>query len=162
MKWFNEPGKYKVPSNAGPSDEGYGGSWKLNADKTVLTLAPDSKKDFWRRTFDAHYGPLMIKNDGPCLFKKVAANKELVMEIYFDLKAKGKFDHCGLMVYADPDHWFKTGIEIVDGKPLLGTVVTNTYSDWSAQNWDSSSLRLRVTQKGNGTYIVEALGKTGY
>ena len=104
----------------------------------------------------------MKKNDGPCLFKKVPANIELTMEIHFNLKAKGKFDHCGLMVYSDPDHWFKTGIEMVDGKPLLGTVVTNTYSDWSAQNWSSTCLRLRVTQKGNGTYIVEALGEAGY
>ena len=71
------------------------------------------------------------------------------------------------MVRCGSDHWIKTGIEFVDGQAKLSCVVTNGYSDWSTQPWQVGqssgskfSLRLRVSQMGNGSYVVEA-GKTG-
>ena len=67
-----------------------------------------------------------------------------------------QFDQAGLVVYFDEDHWLKAGIEVVDGIPRLSCVVTNKFSDWSTQQWSSANVRLRVTQKGDGAYIVEA------
>ena len=60
------------------------------------------------------------------------------------------------MVYFDEEHWLKTGIEVVDGIPRLSCVVTNKYSDWSTQPWKELNLRIRITQKGDGAYVVEA------
>ena len=66
------------------------------------------------------------------------------------------FDQAGLMIYFSETHWLKTGIEVVDGIPRLACVVTNNFSDWSTQGWKELSLRIRVTQKGDGSYVVEA------
>ena len=60
------------------------------------------------------------------------------------------------MVYFDENHWVKAGIEIIDDMPRLSCVVTNDMSDFSLQNWKETSLRIRITQKGNGSYVVEA------
>jgi regulation of enolase protein 1 (concanavalin A-like superfamily) len=59
-------------------------------------------------------------------------------------------------VRIDSEHWLKTGIEVVDGIPRLSCVVTNGFSDWSTQSWIGLTLRIRVTQTGDGSYVVEA------
>ena len=88
--------------------------------------------------------------------RTVPAYMELTMEVYFQLNAVSKFDQAGLLVYFDEDHWLKAGIEVADDIPRLSCVVTNQYSDWSTQSWKETNLRLRVTQKGDGAYVVEA------
>ena len=85
MSWFNEPGTYNVPLGSGPEVEGTGGRWQITGDNSdELILRPDSKEDFWRKTY---YNPQIIKNDGPCLLRKVPAYMELSMEVFFQLDA---------------------------------------------------------------------------
>jgi regulation of enolase protein 1 (concanavalin A-like superfamily) len=60
------------------------------------------------------------------------------------------------MIYFDEKHWLRAGIEIIDDIPRLSCVVTNDNSDFSLQTWKDTSLRIRITQKGNGSYVVEA------
>jgi len=60
------------------------------------------------------------------------------------------------MVYFDDKHWLKAGIEIIEDIPRLSCVVTNENSDLSVQTWKETNLRIRITQKGNGSYVVEA------
>lgn len=58
MSWVHEPGtKLEEESNKGKS-----GSYTLSEDGDCLTVKPDGKRDFWRKTY---YQPLLVKNDGP-------------------------------------------------------------------------------------------------
>ena len=81
MEWFNEPGKFDVAEGSGPEVEGTGGGWELSGDsKDLLVLRPDTKKDFWKRTY---YNPQISKHDAPCLMKSVPSKEEMTMEVYF-------------------------------------------------------------------------------
>ena len=84
MKWIYEPGSWQTSfdADATPETEGYGGHWQILEDGQKLSLRPDSKKDYWRRTY---YTPLLIKNDGPCFLRKVPASMLLTMEVYFNI-----------------------------------------------------------------------------
>ena len=150
MYWLNEPGTWNAAKGEELESQG---SWKIFEDDQKLSLRPDSKKDFWQKTY---YKPLLIKDDGPCYLRKVPAGMELTMEVFFTITPFRQFDQAGLMVRFDETHWLKTGIEVVDGIPRLSCVVTNGHSDWSTQKWEELSCRLRVTQKGDGAYVVEA------
>ena len=153
MAWLNEPGSWDVPYGSEPETEGYGGSWTIYDDDQKLDLRPDAKKDLWRKTY---YKPMLVKDDAPCYLRTVPANLELTMEVLLSIRPERQFDQGGLVVRIDPEHWLKTGIEVVDGVPRLSCVVTNGFSDWSTQAWVGLSLRIRVTQTGDGSYVVEA------
>ena len=49
---------------------------------------------------------------------------------------KVRFDQAGLMIRIDKENWLKAGIEYVDGKYNLSTVVTHHTSDWSVITLD--------------------------
>ena len=53
------------------------------------------------------------------------------MEVTLNILPTSQFDQAGLIIFKDPEHWLKTGIEFVDGHPKLSCVITNMYSDWS-------------------------------
>lgn len=121
---------------------GQDGNWSV--EDSVLTLSPPAKKDFWRKTF---YEPMLVKDDGSCLFSTLPDNECFTVETSFILNPKRQFDQAGICIRLDHEHWLKTGIEVVDEKPRLSCVVTNGYSDWSTQPWPESRLRIRVTIK---------------
>ena len=49
---------------------------------------------------------------------------------------KVRFDQMGLMIRIDQKNYIKTGVEFVDGKFNISTVVTNQKSDWSVSPLD--------------------------
>lgn len=49
---------------------------------------------------------------------------------------KVRFDQAGMMIRTDCRNYIKTGIEYVDGKYNLSTVVTHDTSDWSVIKLD--------------------------
>uniref|UniRef100_A0A7S3V3N5 DUF1349 domain-containing protein n=1 Tax=Aplanochytrium stocchinoi TaxID=215587 RepID=A0A7S3V3N5_9STRA len=87
---------------------------------------------------------------------QILPTQSCTMSVKLSLTPVRQFDQAGLMVYVDSEHWIKTGIEVVDGKPRLSCVVTNEFSDWSTQPWEALDLEIRVSQFGNGSYVVEA------
>ena len=122
--------------------EGRDGSWTVD-DEGELVVQPPAKKDFWRKTY---YEPILVKDDGPCLFATVPDNKPIMATTTFTISGKTRqFDQAGLLVRLDSEHWLKTGIEMVDGKPRLSCVCTNGYSDWSTQNyWKETAERVKI------------------
>ena len=78
------------------------------------------------------------------------------VDISIERAPGAQFDQGGLFVRFDSETWIKTGIEVVDDRPKLGCVVTNEFSDWSTQDWGSLSVRLRISQMGDGAYVIEA------
>ena len=105
MQWFNEPESYTIK----------GGTLEMDV--------PD-QTDYWRI---AHYG--FTVDDGPFLYATYGGEFEAKIKVSGDYKVR--FDHAGMMIRQGHEHWVKFGIEFVEGKYNISTVVTHHTSDWS-------------------------------
>ncbi|WP_300687225.1 DUF1349 domain-containing protein [Chryseobacterium sp.] len=105
MNWFNEPEKWEIKDNS-------------------LSMFVTPQSDYWRIS---HYG--FTVDDAPFYYSTYGGEFEVKVKITGDYKVR--FDQMGLMLRTDPQNYIKFGIEYVDGKYNLSTVVTHTTSDWS-------------------------------
>ena len=87
-----------------------------------MFVTPQS--DYWRIS---HYG--FTVDDAPFYHSTYGGEFEVKVKITGDYQAR--FDQAGLMLRIDHENYIKTGIEFVDGKFNLSTVVTHKTSDWS-------------------------------
>lgn len=110
MQWFNEPENWEI------KDE-------------VLTMDVTPHSDYWRIS---HYG--FTVDDGPFLYTMRGGEFEVKIKVSGEYKTR--FDQAGLMIRIDKENYLKTGIEYVDGKCNLSTVVTHHTSDWSVVQLD--------------------------
>lgn len=111
MQWFNEPER-----------------WEINEGKLTMDVTP--KSDYWRV---AHYG--FTVDDAPLLYTTRGGEFEVKVKITGEYKTR--FDQAGLMLRIDHENYIKTGIEFVDGKYNISTVVTHHTSDWSVIKLDT-------------------------
>ncbi|MCK7555754.1 DUF1349 domain-containing protein [Chitinophaga sedimenti] len=112
MQWFNEPAKWDINSN-------------------VLNMFVTPQSDYWRIS---HYG--FTVDDAPFLYTTYGGEFEAKVKITGEYKAR--FDQMGLMLRIDKENYIKAGIEFVDGKYNLSTVVTHHTSDWSVITLDKA------------------------
>lgn len=105
MNWFNEPADWKIGENR-------------------LTMQVTPRSDYWRIS---HYG--FTVDDAPFYYAEYGGEFEAKVKISGDYKVR--FDQAGMMLRLDHHNYIKTGIEYVDGKYNLSTVVTHRTSDWS-------------------------------
>ena len=105
MNWFNEPD-----------------AWSVDGRSLVMDVTP--KSDYWRVS---HYG--FTVDDAPFYYAEYGGEFEAKVRISGDYKVR--FDQAGMMIRLDHENYIKTGIEFVDGKYNLSTVVTHQTSDWS-------------------------------
>lgn len=105
MNWFNEPA-----------------NWQINGGTLIMDVTPNS--DYWRIS---HYG--FTVDDAPFYYAEYGGEFEAKVKISGDYKVR--FDQAGMMIRLDHENYIKTGIEFVDGKYNLSTVVTHKTSDWS-------------------------------
>lgn len=162
--WYNAPDTWKPEEG---KREGRDGAWSVDDSTKSLTITPPAKKDYWRKTY---YEPILVKDDGPFLYSVLPSNQHYTIETAFDLTAVQQFDQAGIMIRLGPEHWLKTGIEVVDQQPRLSCVVTNGYSDWSTQSWSNYTIennsgddgirvhvncQIRVHCRGD-SFVVEA------
>ena len=110
LQWFNEPEKWEVKNN-------------------VLQFFVTPQSDYWRIS---HYG--FTVDDAPFYYGVYGGEFEVKVKISADYKAR--FDQAGLMLRIDKENYIKTGIEFVDGKYNVSTVVTHHTSDWSMISLD--------------------------
>ena len=110
MQWFNEPE-----------------NWTIENETLTMDVTPQS--DYWRIS---HYG--FTVDDAPFLYTTRGGEFEVKVKISGEYKER--FDQAGLMIRIDKENYIKTGIEFVDGKYNLSTVVTHTTSDWSVIELD--------------------------
>jgi regulation of enolase protein 1 (concanavalin A-like superfamily) len=106
----------------------------------LVTAAEGS--DYWRTTA---YG--FIHDDGHSLLRPLPLGT--AVEVSFRLDYSAQFDQAGIFVRADSRHWVKAGVEVVDGTPQLGAVVTHEVSDWSARpvpEWSGDVVTIRVSR----------------
>jgi len=112
MQWFNEPEKWEIK------------------DKT-LSMFVTPQSDYWRIS---HYG--FTVDDAPFYYATYGGEFEVKVKITGDYQAR--FDQMGLMLRVDHENYIKAGVEYVDGKYNLSTVVTHKTSDWSVIALDKS------------------------
>jgi regulation of enolase protein 1 (concanavalin A-like superfamily) len=119
--WLNEPAR-----------------WSQSGD--VLEVLTDAGTDFWRET---HYG---FTHDSGHFFG-LATDGGFTAELRVRGGYEALYDQAGLMVRLDGAHWIKAGIELSDGQPLLGSVLTIDRSDWATGPYtgDPADFRIRVT-----------------
>lgn len=110
MQWFNEPEKWAIKNN-------------------TLSMFVTPQSDYWRIS---HYG--FTVDDAPFLYTTRGGEFEVKVKISADYKVR--FDQSGLMLRIDAENYIKAGIEFVDGKFNLSTVVTHKTSDWSVITLD--------------------------
>ena len=105
MNWFNEPAE-----------------WNIADGKLTMNVTP--KSDYWRIS---HYG--FTVDDAPFYYAEYGGEFEAKVKISGNYQKR--FDQAGMMIRIDHENYIKTGIEFVDGKYNLSTVVTHHTSDWS-------------------------------
>jgi hypothetical protein len=123
-------------------------------DDLVVVAAEGS--DFWRLT---SYG--FVHDDGHALLRPLDVGS--ATEVSFHVDYDRQFDQAGILVRADERHWLKAGVEVVDGAPQLGAVVTHEASDWSAgpvPEWHGREVTVRAS-RDRDSITVRARGDTG-
>ncbi|GAA4316991.1 DUF1349 domain-containing protein [Mucilaginibacter gynuensis] len=110
MQWFNEPEKWDIKNN-------------------TLTMTVTPQSDYWRIS---HYG--FTVDDAPFYYTTYGGEFEAKVKLTGGYKAR--FDQMGLMIRVDHENYIKTGVEFVDGKFNVSTVVTHHTSDWSVTTLD--------------------------
>ncbi|MET3028033.1 DUF1349 domain-containing protein [Flavobacterium sp. UW10123] len=105
MQWFNEPEKWEIKNNA-------------------LIMNVTANSDYWRIS---HYG--FTVDDAPFYYATYGGEFEAKVKLTGNYIAR--FDQMGLMIRIDEKNYIKTGVEFVDGKFNISTVVTQHKSDWS-------------------------------
>lgn len=103
MQWFNEPEQ-----------------WKISNKSLSMFVTPQS--DYWRIS---HYG--FTVDDAPFYYTTYGGEFEVKVKVTGDYKVR--FDQAGLMLRINHENYIKAGIEFVDGKFNLSTVVTHKTSD---------------------------------
>lgn len=110
MQWYNEPAE-----------------WKINNKTFTMFVTPQT--DYWRIS---HYG--FTVDDAPFYYTTYGGEFEVKVKLTGNYKAR--FDQMGLMIRTDHQNYIKSGVEFVDGKLNVSTVVTHTTSDWSVTPLD--------------------------
>ncbi|WP_198952451.1 DUF1349 domain-containing protein [Mucilaginibacter sp. MD40] len=105
MQWFNEPEKWEIRNNA-----------------LIMAVTPQS--DYW---CISHYG--FTVDDAPFYYTTYGGEFEAKVKLTGAYKAR--FDQMGLMVRTDHENYIKAGVEFVDGKFNVSSVVTHHTSDWA-------------------------------
>jgi regulation of enolase protein 1 (concanavalin A-like superfamily) len=66
------------------------------------------------------------------------------------------YDQAGLMLWHSATDWIKAGVEINDGVPHVGAVVTHGFSDWSlapVPEWADSVVTVRASRASDAVII---------
>ena len=133
MEWYNEPD-----------------SWTIENEKLLIDVTPQS--DYWRKTL---YG--FVVDDGPFYYCNRGGEFEVTVKISGEFKSR--YDHMGLMLRIDEEHWIKTGIEYVDEVYNFSTVVTSEFSSWNviALNEIPGFVWIKAIRRKNSVEILYSL-----
>ncbi|GAB2928643.1 DUF1349 domain-containing protein [Rhodococcus aerolatus] len=120
---------------------------ETTADGLRVTAVAGS--DAWRHT---SYG--FVHDDAHGLLAPFGTRDAL--EVRFRLDYTEQFDQAGLLLRAGPEEWVKAGVEVSDGSPQLGAVVTHRTSDWSVApvpDWAGRTVTVRASRDGDAVTL---------
>ena len=118
----------------------------------LVTAAEGS--DLWRET---SYG--FTHDSGHALLAPFADGTAI--EVSFVLDYAEQFDQAGVLVRADERTWTKAGVEVSDGEPQVGAVVTRGRSDWSVAPvpaWAGREVTVRASRSGDALTVRARAG----
>lgn len=138
MQWFNEPERWSVENNR-------------------LTMQVTPHSDYWRIS---HYG--FTVDDAPFYYATYGGEFEAKIKVSGDYK--NRFDQAGIMLRINHENYIKAGIEFVDGKYNLSTVVTHKTSDWSVIELDKplSSIWIKAVRRLDAVEIFYSFDDKTY
>jgi regulation of enolase protein 1 (concanavalin A-like superfamily) len=138
MTWFNEPQ-----------------TWSIKNNSLIMQVTPQS--DYWRIS---HYG--FTVDDAPFYFASYGGEFQAKVKLTGAYKAR--FDQMGLMVRTDAKNYIKAGVEYVDGKFNVSTVVTHDKSDWSVLTLDKAPpfIWIKVVRRLDALEIFYSLDDQNY
>ncbi|MFE7276225.1 DUF1349 domain-containing protein [Streptomyces sp. NPDC057623] len=114
-----------------------------------LLVTARGRSDFWRTT---SYG--FVRDDGHALLHDFP--QDGAIEVTFLVDFDTLYDQAGLMIRVDAGTWIKAGVEMSDGLPQLGAVVTRGVSDWSVApvpEWHGRAVTVRAGRRGDAVTI---------
>ena len=114
-----------------------------------LTATAAEGSDAWRHTA---YGFVHDSEHG--LLAPMPA--EAAVEVAFILDYTEQFDQAGLLLRESATEWIKAGVEVSDGAPQVGAVVTHGTSDWSVApvpDWAGREVSMRASRSGDAVTI---------
>lgn len=140
MQWFNEPA-----------------TWNISKENNSLSMFVPAQTDYWRIS---HYG--FTVDDAPFYYTTYGGEFEAKVKLSGDYKAR--FDQTGLMLRIDHENWIKTGVEFLDGKMNISTVVTHKTSDWSVIQLDKMTpfLWIKAIRKTDAVEIFYSFDDKTY
>ncbi len=106
-----------------------------------LTVTTADGSDFWRTTY---YG--FERDSGHALLLPLEVGQAIEVDFLADFEHT--YDQAGLLLRSDETRWVKAGVELSDGQPQLGAVVTNGLSDWSCSpvpHWRGRMVTVRAS-----------------
>jgi uncharacterized protein len=86
----------------------------------------------------------------------VPLDGEQAVEASFLLDYTEQFDQAGLFLAESPTSWIKAGVEVSDGRPQVGAVVTHGSSDWSVApvpEWQGRQVAVRASRSGDAVTV---------
>jgi regulation of enolase protein 1 (concanavalin A-like superfamily) len=114
-----------------------------------LLVTAEQGSDFWRTTsYD------FVHDSGHAWLLPLP--EATAVEVRFVLDYQAQFDQAGVLVRGDEETWTKAGVEISDGVPQLGAVVTRQVSDWSVApvpEWGRRDVTVRASRAGNALTV---------
>lgn len=121
----------------------------VRPDRADLLVTAARGSDFWRTT---SYG--FVHDTGHALLVDLPDGDAI--EVGFVLDYDGTFDQAGVFLWAGPTQWIKGVVEISDGAPQVGAVVTREVSDWSVApvpEWTGRAVTIRASRTGDAITI---------
>ncbi|PZO56438.1 MAG: DUF1349 domain-containing protein [Leifsonia xyli] len=118
-------------------------------DGDVLRVTAIEGSDAWRTT---SYG--FVHDSEHALVERI--DGAFSVEVSFVLDYTEQFDQAGVFLRVDERNWIKAGVEVSDGTPQLGAVVTRDFSDWSVApvpEWVGRVVTVRVSRDGDAVTV---------
>ncbi|MBT8224298.1 MAG: DUF1349 domain-containing protein [Dactylosporangium sp.] len=117
---------------------------------TWLVVDAAQGSDYWRQTL---YG--FTHDSGHGLLAPWP--EDSAVEVTFRLDGfSARYDQAGLLLWDTPTRWIKAGVEINDGVPHLGAVVTDDHSDWSlapVPDWAGETITVRASRAADAVIL---------
>jgi regulation of enolase protein 1 (concanavalin A-like superfamily) len=136
------------------------GTWsrqppELRVDGEDLIVRAAEGSDWWRSTY---YG--FVHDDGHALLAEWPARAAI--EVSFDTTGlTSLYDQAGLLLRVGEDRWIKAGVELNDGVPHVGAVVTDGVSDWSlapVPDWAGEIVTIRASRAPDSVVLRARAG----
>lgn len=139
MNWLNEPDRWEVK------------------DKRTFVMQVPPQTDYWRIS---HYG--FTVDDAPFYYTTYGGEFEVKVKITGIYKTT--FDQMGLMLRIDHQNWIKAGVEYVNGKQNVSTVVTHNTSDWSVVELNNAppSIWMKAVRRLDAVEVFYSLDDKKY